>query len=284
MKKIGFFGLGLMGGNIVENLLNKEYQILTNRRGRALHIRDRYENLKVFDDDSYIAENCDLLASCVDTVQNLERLIYGDNGILAAKSLPKYFFDFGTGRPSFSEKIHTDLQMKGCTYVDMPIGRTPAHALNGKINLLISSSEKKLDNFTRILDDIAENKIYLGELGQGTKIKLFNNFYGQAITLIFGQILRQGHKQNLNNRNLLTVMSLGPLHSGMLEAIFSHYDAESNGSIEFTISNAYKDLVYFKEEFGNQNPIVDLVLSSFEKAIAEGFGELSVGEVAKYVD
>ena len=77
-------------------------------------------------------------------------------------------------------------------------------------------------------------------------------------------------------------MSLGPLHSGMLEAIFSHYDAESNGSIEFTISNAYKDLVYFKEEFGNQNPIVDLVLSSFEKAIAEGFGELSVGEVAKY--
>ena len=70
----------------------------------------------------------------------------------------------------------------------------------------------------------------------------------------------------------------------MLDAIFPHFEDNLTGSIEFTISNAYKDLVYFKEEFGNQYPIVDLVLSSFETVISKGYGELSVGEVAKYVD
>ena len=166
----------------------------------------------------------------------------------------------------------------------MPIGRTPAHALRGEINLFISSKEEKIAKYSDLLNDIAENKIYLGDLGQGTKIKLFNNFYGQAITLIFGQILRQGKQHNLDLEKLLTVMSLGPLSSGMLDAIFPHFEDNLTGSIEFTISNAYKDLVYFKEEFGNQYPIVDLVLSSFETVISKGYGELSVGEVAKYVD
>lgn len=284
MMEIGFFGLGLMGGNIVENLLKKNYQILTNKRGRASNIKNKFKHLKIFDEPSYIASNCELLISCLDTVQSLEELTYGKNGILKSRRLPEYFFDFGTGRPSFSKKLHDDLQLKGCTYIDMPIGRTPAHALEGKINLMISSKEEKLAKYTDVLNDIAENKIYLGDLGQGTKIKLFNNFYGQAITLIFGQILRQGKQHNLDTEKLLSVMSLGPLHSGMLDAIFPHFEEDLTGSIEFTISNAYKDLVYFKEEFGNQNPIVDVVLSSFERAISEGFGELSVGEVAKYVD
>ena len=284
MRKIGFFGLGLMGGNIVENLLQKNYQILTNKRGRSLDIKNKFRNLELFDQASHIAGNCELLASCVDTVQNLEEIVYGKNGILEAESLPEYFFDFGTGRPSFSKKLYNDLQLKGCTYIDMPIGRTPAHALRGEINLFISSKEEKIAKYSDLLNDIAENKIYLGDLGQGTKIKLFNNFYGQAITLIFGQILRQGKQHNLDLEKLLTVMSLGPLSSGMLDAIFPHFEDNLTGSIEFTISNAYKDLVYFKEEFGNQYPIVDLVLSSFETVISKGYGELSVGEVAKYVD
>ena len=84
----------------------------------------------------------------------------------------------------------------------MPIGRTPAHALRGEINLFISSKEEKIAKYSDLLNDIAENKIYLGDLGiRGQKIKLFNNFYGQAITLIFGQILRQGKQHNLDLEN-----------------------------------------------------------------------------------
>ena len=116
-----------MGGNIVENLLQKNYQILTNKRGRSLDIKNKFRNLELFDQASHIAGNCELLASCVDTVQNLESSLR-KNGILEAESLPEYFFDFGTGRPSFSKKLYNDLQLKGCTYIDMPIGRTPAHA------------------------------------------------------------------------------------------------------------------------------------------------------------
>ena len=91
MRKIGFFGLGLMGGNIVENLLQKNYQILTNKRGRSLDIKNKFRNLELFDQASHIAGNCELLASCVDTVQNLEEIVYGKNGILEAESLPEYF-------------------------------------------------------------------------------------------------------------------------------------------------------------------------------------------------
>ena len=92
-----------MGGNIVENLLNKNYRILTNKEVEHLSskISSRISNFVM---KLYIVSNCELLANCIDTVDNLERLVYGENGILEAESLPKYFFDF-YGRPRFQKVV-----------------------------------------------------------------------------------------------------------------------------------------------------------------------------------
>ena len=284
MNKIGFFGLGLMGGNIVENLLKKKYEIISNKRGRAISLSKNFNNIKLFDHSSEVANSCEIIMSCLDTVENLEDLVYGEHGVMEAKSLPDFFFDFGTGRPSFVKKLSEDFKSRGSTYIDMPIGRTPLHALDGKLNLFISSTENKLIKHSVVLNDIAENLIYLNDLGQGTKIKLFNNYYGQAVTLIFGKLLKNGSTNNLNIEKLLNVMSLGPLHSGILDAIFPYFTEDLSGTIEFSINNAFKDLVYFKEECSSQDFLVDSVLAAFEQAISKGYGECSVGEVAKYVD
>jgi len=123
----------------------------------------------------------------------------------------------------------------------------------------------------------------LDKIGEGTKIKLINNFYGQAVTLIFGQLLQVANDQNIEINNLVSVMSAGPLFSDILNAIRPYYENDNKGAMEFSINNAYKDLIYYKEEFGT-NELINEVIKYFEKAIGNGFGAKSVAEVSKYAN
>ena len=165
----------------------------------------------------------------------------------------------------------------------MPIGRTPAHAREGKLNLFISAKKDELNECIQIIQTISENQFYLDKIGEGTKIKLINNFYGQAVTLIFGQLLQVANDQNIEINNLVNVMSAGPLFSDILNANKPYYENDNNGAMEFSINNAYKDLIYYKEEFGT-NELINEVIKYFEKAIGNGFGAKSVAEVSKYAN
>ena len=225
MKKIGFIGLGQMGGNIAKRLLSQGYEIGSIKRGRYKEIKKKSINFKVYDNVIEVGNNYNIIISCTNTVENLLEITIGKNGIINSKNKPKFFLDFGTGKPSVCLKIKNSLKKKGIKYFDMPIGRTPKHALEGKINLFSSGSEKKLIACKSLLNTIAENIFHFDNIGEGTKIKLINNFYGQSITLLFSKLLDISKYKKVNNLNLLKVMEAGPLGSNMLSAITNY----SNG-------------------------------------------------------
>ena len=285
MEKIGFFGLGQMGSNIADRLLTLGYNIISVKRGKFNNLKNKFDNFELLENPKKVSECSDIIISCVDTINNLEELVFGDLGVIKANNIPKYFLDLGTGKPSFANRLSKDFENKGCLYVDMPIGRTPQHALEGKINLFISSTEEKLKNNIVLLKNIAENLFFLEKIGEGTRIKLINNFYGQAITLIFGKLLNISKDNEVKIRNLYNVMNSGPLGSPMLGALTDYYEGKKEGNMEFSIKNAYKDLSYFKEEFFSQDEdhLINLVLDIFKKAIDGGNGEKSVAEIANTI-
>ena len=101
--------------------------------------------------------------------------------------------------------------------------------------------------------------------------------------MIFGQLLQIANDQNIEINNLVNVMSAGPLFSDILGAIKPYYENDNKGTMEFSINNAYKDLIYYKEEFGT-NELINEVIKYFEKAIGNGYGAKSVAEVSKYAN
>lgn len=281
--KIGFFGLGEMGASIAERLLICGHEILATKRGRYRHLQ-KNDNFKLYEDPCSIADDAEIIIFCVDTIENLEKIVFSDNGLLKSKNLPDYFFDFGTGKPSFCKKLYDEFLKYNKSYIDMPIGRTPSHALEGKLNLFISSEDKNLSGNIDLIKQISENQFFVGDVGEGTKLKLVNNFYGQAVTFIFGNLLMTCNEQKINQDNLVRIMSAGPLYSGILDAIKPYFNENEVGSVEFSIDNALKDLNYFNDEFVNGDDFVDLIISYFQKAVDHGYGKKSVAEISKYVN
>ena len=139
---IGFIGLGLMGGNMVENLQNKGYELVVMDLNKEAAARVLARgNARVADTPRELAAASDIVMLCVTTSQVVESLVYGEDGILAGIREGAVLIDFGTSIPASTRKIGADLAAKGAGMVDAPLGRTPAHAKDGLLNIMASGDQ-----------------------------------------------------------------------------------------------------------------------------------------------
>lgn len=247
LPKIGFIGLGLMGRAMVGRLQDKGYdlQVLGHRdrsgidaavaRGAhaAAHPRD-------------MAQGCDIIMLCMGTSAQVETRIYGDDGILSGAGAGLVVIDFGTSLPASTIRIGADLAARGATYLDAPLGRTPAHAKDGLLNIMCAGDEAAYARVKPVLDDLGENVFHLGKLGNGHTIKLMNNFFGMTTACAMAETFAMADVAGIDRQMVYDVMAAGPLRSGMMDMI-RNYATDGQVDLAFSVENAAKDLGYYRQ-------------------------------------
>ena len=172
---IGFIGLGLMGRNMVENLLDKGHQPVVMDLNKdavaAVVARGATEARSAAE----LAAACDIIMLCLTTSEVVEKVVYAADGLLAGIRKGAVLIDFGTSMPAFTRKIGADLAAKGAGMIDAPLGRTPAQAKEGKLNIMAAGDKATFDQVKPVLDQQGENVFYLGAFGAGHTTKLINN-------------------------------------------------------------------------------------------------------------
>ncbi len=245
--KIGFIGLGLMGRAMVETLQNAGYDVsvLGNRDRTGIEealSRGGQEARSARD----LAERCDIVMLCVGTSAQVEARIYGDDGVLAGTKPGQVVIDFGTSLPASTLKIAGDLATKGATYLDAPLGRTPAHAREGLLNIMCAGDEAAYAQVKPVLDVLGENVFHLGKLGNGHTIKLINNFYGMTVAVAMSEAFAAADAAGIDRQVLYDVMAAGPLRSGMMDFI-RNYAVDGQNDLGFAVVNAAKDVGYYRQ-------------------------------------
>ena len=119
-----------------------------------------------------LAENSDIVQFCLTTSAVVEKIVYGENGVLAGIKEGSVLIDFGTSIPASTKKIGADLAKKGVGMIDAPLGRTPAHAKDGLLNIMAAGDKATFDKYESMLKEQGENVFYLGKLGAGHTTKL----------------------------------------------------------------------------------------------------------------
>ena len=106
---IGFIGLGLMGGNMVENLQKRGFELVVMdlNKDAVRAVLDR-GNATEATSPKELAAACDIVMLCLTTSAVVEKLVYGDNGILAGIREGAVLVDFGTSIPASTRKIGAD--------------------------------------------------------------------------------------------------------------------------------------------------------------------------------
>ena len=278
---IGFIGLGQMGSQMVECLQNNGYDLVVMGRKKSVMDPVISRGGRAVESPKELAEASDVIMLCVTTSEVVESLVYGDEGILAGIKQGSVLIDYGTSIPSSTQKIGVDLSKKGAGMIDAPLGRTPAHARDGLLNIMAAGERNIFDKVKTILEVQGENVFYLGDLGAGHVTKLINNFMGMTTVCAMSQAFAIAQRAGVDCAQLYDIMSSGPSNSPFM-AFCKKYAVDGVSDLGFSIENAHKDVNYFLDltkNLGARSEIAEGTANNLSAAVAAGLGEKNVPEI-----
>lgn len=281
--KIGFIGLGLMGGAMVSRLQDKGYAVT------VLGNRDRTELDKAVARGAVeaktakeVAEASDITMLCMGTSDHVEARMRGADGVIAGLSAGKIVIDFGTSLPASTRTLGEEVAATGASYMDAPIGRTPSHAREGMLNLMCSGDEEAFAKAKPVLEDLGENVFYLGALGSGHTIKLINNFVAQSMANLFAEAFVTADNAGVSRQQVYDVIAAGPVGNGFFDFMHAYAVEGDPTKLAFSIKNAAKDVGYYMrmtEDAGAPSHMAPAGLSMLEEARDSGLAEAMVPEL-----
>ena len=286
MSTIGFIGLGLMGSAMVNRLLDKGHSlnVLANQSRPNIDAAVARGAVEV-QSAREIAANSDIIMLCMGTSAQVESRIEGDDGIIAGLKPGSVVIDFGTSLPASTRKLGDAVGKAGGHLLDGPLGRTPAHALDGQLNIMCAGDKGAFDKVKPVLDDLGENVFHLGALGSGHTIKLINNFFGMTVANAMAEAFAMADIQGVDRAALYDVMSAGPLHSGMMDFVKGYGVDGDPSQLAFAIKNAAKDVGYYStmaDDAGVESIMSQSTLKALTEARDNGLGDEMVSQMVDF--
>ena len=282
---IGFIGLGLMGGNMVENLQKRGFEVIVmDLNQEAVDRVLARGNASQASSPKELAEKSDIVQFCLTTSAVVEKIVYGENGIMEGIKEGSVLIDFGTSIPASTKKIGADLAAKGVGMIDAPLGRTPAHAKDGLLNIMAAGDKATFDKYESMLKEQGENVFYLGALGAGHTTKLINNFMGMTTVTAMSQAFAAAKLAGVDRQQLYDIMSAGPSNSPFMK-FCKNYAVDGVSDLGFSLNNANKDLGYFAQmvsDLGSQSLVAEATSKSLQAAVDAGMGDGNVPEIFDY--
>ncbi|HUG61755.1 MAG TPA: NAD(P)-dependent oxidoreductase [Methylomirabilota bacterium] len=283
---IGFVGLGLMGSAMVERLqaLGYPLAVIANRTRTNVDaaIRRGAGEAKTARE---LAAGSDIVMLCMDTSASVEARMLGGDGVVAGLRPGALVIDFGTSLPGSTRRMGEAVAEAGARYMDAPLGRTPAHALEGKLNIMAGGDTDDFARAEPVLRDLGENVFHVGPLAAGHTLKLINNFFAMTTACAMSEAFAMADKTGIARQTLYDVMAAGPLKSGMMDFIKANAIDGKPDMLAFAIANARKDVGYYglmADEFGAPSIMSGATKQALSLASAEGYGQRMVPEMVDW--
>ena len=286
MSKIGFIGLGLMGGAMVGRLQDKGHDLVVlGNRDRTYLDQAIGRGAREAGTAREVAAASDIVMLCMGTSDQVEGRMHGADGVIAGLKPGTVVLDFGTSLPASTKALGAQVAAAGAAYLDAPLGRTPSHAKDGLLNIMCAGDKAAFDAVKPVLDDLGENVFHLGALGSGHTIKLINNFFGMTVANAMAEAFAMADVQGVDRKALYDVMSAGPLQSGMMDFVKAYGVDGDSSQLAFAIKNAAKDVGYYAKMAGDagvSSIMSKSTLNALETARDEGRGEDMVSQMVDF--
>lgn len=285
--KIGFIGLGLMGSAMVQRLQNVGYEltVMAHRNRKPIEEAVARGAAEVAN-PAEVAKASDIVMLCVDTTVAVESVMGGDNGVLAGLKESTLVIDFGTSIPGSTRLLYQECKDKGASMMDAPLGRTPAQAVDGLLNIMSAGDDADFERAKPVLNDLGENVFHVGPIGAGHTLKLINNFYAMTTACAMSEAFAMADLAGLKRATLYDVMSSGPLRSGMMDWIKANAVDKDPSALAFLINNGLKDLGYYAsmaDDFKVPSFVSPATNNALNLAKSTGWGDKLIPEMVDFM-
>jgi 3-hydroxyisobutyrate dehydrogenase-like beta-hydroxyacid dehydrogenase len=216
-KKIGFVGLGHMGGSMAARLLAAGYPVYGEEQHRA-HAQPLVEQgLQWRDTPREVAEATDILFTSLPDDAVLEAVASDSDGILAGLAAGKIWVDMSTVSPRASRALAERVHALGAAMLDAPVSGSVPQVQAGTLTIMVGGDKDAYARIEPLLRELG-TPTHIGENGQGLVLKLAINISLAVQMLAFAEGLLLAERAGVDRKLAVDVMTESPIGSPMLKA------------------------------------------------------------------
>lgn len=292
MAKIGFIGVGNMGGPMARNLIGA---------GHSLKVFDMSEEAVNF----VVQSGAERAASVQDAAKGVEfvvtmlpvggnvREVFLSDGVVGAADPGTLFIDSSTIDVESAVAVHEAAAAAGFEMIDAPVSGGTGGADAGTLTFMCGGETAAFNRARPILEGMGKNIVHCGGPGQGQVVKICNNMIAGIANLATAEAFAMGEKLGVDRQVLFDVISTSSGSTWILEKACPlpgpvPASASSNGyKPGFMAKLMLKDLRLSQaasQMAASPTPLGAAATAAYQQHVNNGFGDLDQSSICKLID
>jgi len=273
--KVGFIGVGNMGGPMCRNIIrNTNHEVivfdLNADAVKACTDLGAGAGASVAD----VAARCDVVITSLPLPRIVEAVALGSDGIAANAPPGSVFIDLSTNAPATAKRLAAGLAAKGIAMLEAPVSGGTARAKDGTIVIMVGGEAAVFEQQLPLLKSFSGEVIHLGEIGFGSTAKLINNMLAFCNAAAAAEALMIGKRSGIDLRRLDAVIrNASGMSAGYANLSTKAFKGDFQAS--FALDLAHKDLrlaLEMADELGVPGMIAPQVMTLMRMARGMGWG------------
>ena len=244
--KIGFIGLGNVGGKLAGSLLRNQFDVTVNDLNKNLLHDFETKGAKIIFSPKELAENVDLIITCLPSPKICSEVMEGKNGVIEGLSKNKIWLEMSTTDEAEVKRLGNIISKKKAIPLDGPVSGGCHRAATGNIAIFVGGERNAFEKILPVLASMGNKILHTGALGTASILKVITNYLASVHLAALGEAWSVAKKSNLDLTKTFKGIEVSSGNSFVHE---TESQVILNGSynINFTMDLVEKDITLFND-------------------------------------
>ena len=283
--RLGFLGLGLMGQPMALNLLRGGHELSVWNRTRAACALLREAGAAVADTPAAVAAACDITFAMLADPAAALAVAGGPDGAAAGLRSGSGYVDMSTVDAATSTSVARLVAARGARFLEAPVSGSRQPAAQGALVIMAAGDRSLYDEAAPALDLLGKRRLFLGEVGNGARLKLVVNQVMGGMMASFCEGLTLARAAGLPAADLLAVLDAGALANPMFRGKGPLLMA-GDFAPAFPLKHMAKDLRLagaLADEVDLDLAVAAAVAAAYARALGAGDGDLDFAALLRTI-
>jgi 2-hydroxy-3-oxopropionate reductase len=214
--KAGFIGLGIMGLPMAANLVKNGVELAAfTRSGVPAELTQA--GATASDSPAAVAEKADVIFVMVPDTPDVERVLFGENGVANSLRAGQIVVDMSSISPIATREFAAKVRERGADYLDAPVSGGEVGAKAASLTIMVGGAQATFDKVKPLFEMMGKNISLIGEVGAGQVCKVANQVIVAATIEAVGEALLLASKAGVDAEKVRTALMGGFASSRILE-------------------------------------------------------------------
>jgi 3-hydroxyisobutyrate dehydrogenase len=285
-QSVGFIGLGIMGLPMAGHLRDAGCELFVHSRtkSKAGPLLERGAHWQ--DCSADVARNAGMVFLCLPDTPDVERVVLGEDGVLAGATAGTLIIDHSTISPAATRKLNERVMERGLGLLDAPVSGGDVGARNATLSIMVGGTVNAFERVRPLLAHMGKTITHCGPTGTGQLTKLVNQILVTTNLLATCEALTFAKANGLDLEKTIAALAGGAAGSWQWANLGPRI-IKADFAPGFMIDLVTKDLRLIAEALNNPKldlPALTLVHHLFAEAQKTGHGREGTQALFKIVE